>query len=301
MALNADNRFAQDTSSITAGQTLNQRRPMGDQQPDNDPIDLAEVFSTIWHNMGLIIIAALIAGILTMAVTVFLIHPKYQSGFTAFVNNRTSQDATQSVQSGDVTASQSLAYTYANIMTSRPVLEDSLKEAGLEDNGKGDGYTYDTIKDAVETNIQDNTQLVQLTVTLKDPEEAYKLASAISKVAPGYVADIVDGTSMKIVSKAILPTEPSSPNVPRNTIIGLLVGALLMIAIVIIRSLTDTRITSSQELEDTFGIPVIGMIPSAESVKSSHGYGKYGYGYYKKPEQKTTQSRKNGTAAGEKK
>lgn len=248
-------------------------------EDDEDEIDISEIFRVLVQHIGQMIAVALLGAVVTLAGTIFLIKPTYRSGFTAFVNNRNGQEQTQSVQSGDVAASQSLTKTYAAIMESRPVIEDALKESGLADN---EDYEYGNIKEAITTDVESDAQLVSLYVTLRDPEAAYKLADAISNVAPSYISDIVEGTSMKIVSDAILPTGQYSPHPMKNAAIGAVIGALLVIILVIVRSLTDTRIKNEQDLQERFGIPVIGTIPNYEdATNGKKKYGKYGnYGYY---------------------
>lgn len=249
------------------------------EEDDEDEIDLSELFRVIIKHLGQIIAAALLGAVIVLAGTIFLIKPTYRSGFTAFVNNRNSQEQAQSMQSGDVAAGQSLTRTYAAILESRPVVEDALDKSGLSGE---EGYEYVDIQEAISTDVESDAQLVSLYVTLRDPEAAYKLADAISDVAPDYISDIVEGTSMKIVSGAILPTHQYSPNPMKNAAIGGVIGALLVMVIVIIRTLTDTTIKSEQDLQERFGIPVIGTIPNYD--QAAHGskkYGKYGnYGYY---------------------
>ena len=52
-----------------------------------------------------------------------------------------------------------------------------------------------------------------------------------------------------------------SPNILKNTAVGFLLGLLLAAAFVVIRELTDKRVRSESDLEEQFGIPVIGTIP----------------------------------------
>ena len=44
-----------------------------------------------------------------------------------------------------------------------------------------------------------------------------------------------------------------------------MLGILIAIAIILILELTDTRVKSSQELEDRYGYSVVGMIPTFDS------------------------------------
>ena len=242
---------------------------------DEIEIDLLELLRAIWSNIGLVIISALLLGIIALAVTIFFIKPTYRANLTAFVNNRTSEQTMETIGSGDVTAARSLTYTYAAIIKSRPVIEDSLSRASLQSR-----YSYDSIKNSITTSIEDNTQLDNVYVTLKSPEDAYMVAKAISEVAPAYVSNIVEGSSMKIVTNPVLPTTQYSPNPRKNMMIGILLGIVLMAAYIVIRELLDNRVKSEQELEEKFGLPIVGSIPNFKAASSGKNYGYSSY--YKK-------------------
>lgn len=244
-------------------------RPQG---KDEIEIDLAQVFRIIWKNLGVIILGGIAAGIIALAVMLFLIEPTYRSSFIAYVNNRTStKEGTEMLSSGDTSASQQLTYTYAAIMTSRPIVEHAIEEAGLD-------YRYEQVKGAISTSITSSTALITVNVTLKSPQDAQALAKALADVSPEYVASIVEGSSMKVVSYPVIPDTQFTPRTTRNTAVGVLIGLFIMIAFVVIRALTDTRIKSEKELEEEFGIRVIGTIPNFKEASHEKGGG---YSYYK--------------------
>lgn len=248
-------------------------------EADNEEveIDLGRLMAAIGKHIGVVIVLALVCAIVTAAVNFFVIEPTYRSSFTAYVNNHSREGDATTLTSGDTSAAQSLAYTYAAIMSSRSVLVDAAKDAGLD-------YEYDDLKDFVTTEVQNDTQLVNVYVTMKDPKESYAMAKAIEEVAPDYVSDIVDGSSMKIVTEAQLPDEHYTPHRGRNTAIGAILGALVAIIIVVVMELSDTRVKSEDQLEEQFGISIVGTIPDfAEAADGdAHGYGYYGHSSKKK-------------------
>ena len=69
---------------------------------------------------------------------------------------------------------------------------------------------------------------------------------------------------MKILDHANLPVSPSSPNIPLNTLIGILLGAILSVLMIFVTEMMDTRIKSADDLGDRYTLPVLGVIPSAE-------------------------------------
>lgn len=225
---------------------------------DRGEIDLAVLGRVIWNRIWLVLLAAIFMATLAGVLTKVFIAPTYESNFTAFVNNRTDVNTQNGYTYSDASASESLAHTYAEIVTSRPMLEQAAKKAGID-------KTYAQLKGMVSTNIQTDTQLVNIHVVAGSSKEAYKLAKAISEIAPGYLSDVVEGTSMKVVAAPVENPNKVGPSMKRNGMIGAMLGILIAIAIILILELTDTRVKSSQELEDRYGYSVVGMIPTFDS------------------------------------
>ena len=239
-------------------------------------IDLVQIARIILKKLWVIILGGIVGGIIALAVTLFLIDPTYRSSFTAYVNNRTaSNQSTEMISSGDTSAAQQLTHTYAAIMTSRPVVEQAIEKAGLD-------YRYESVHNAISTSITSSTALITVNVTLTSAQDAQSLAQALAEVSPDYVSGIVEGSSMKVVSYPVIPSGQYAPSPKRNTAMGVLIGLVIMIALVVIRALTDTRIKSEKELEEEFGIRVIGTIPNFREAGHEKGGG---YSHYKAKKQ----------------
>ena len=246
-------------------------------------IDLFQIFNILWKNLSRIILAALILGIVALLVTIVFIHPTYQARFSVYVNNRNaSSSGTDVLGSSDVMASQSLAKTYAKIITSRPVIEDAAESTKMNKE-----YDYDMLKEVVTAAVEQDTQLVEVSVIMQSPEEAYSLAAGVADAAPAYVADVVEGSSMKVVAKPVLPTKQYAPSPKKNTAIGFLLGAVLMAVYLVLREILDDRIKSDEELEERYGISIIGTVPNFFAANSD-AYG----GYYARGSKKGGRNKK---------
>lgn len=67
----------------------------------------------------------------------------------------------------------------------------------------------------------------------------------------------------EILSPAILPTEPSSPNHVRTGAFAVFVGISLGVGLAFLRERMDERVRDRGDLEPTMGLPVLAAIPSA--------------------------------------
>lgn len=223
----------------------------------NGEIDLAVLLKIFWKKLWLILLVAIFCATTAGVITRVFIAPTFESGFTAFVNNKAESGNQTTVTNADTSAAESLANTYAEILRSRPMLESAAKLAKID-------RSYKELNSMVATHIQSNTQLVDVKVTAGSPDEAFSLAKAISEIAPDYLSDIVEGSSMKVVSKPVKNTQKVGPSMSRNGMLGAILGALAVMVCLVIIEITDTRIKSQSELEETYGYSVVGVIPSLD-------------------------------------
>ena len=145
-----------------------------------------------------------------------------------------------------------------------------------------------------------DTEIFEVVVTSTDPDEAERIANAITKILPKRISEVVDGSSVRIVDYAVKPSARSGPSYTKNTVIGMLAGIVLSGLIIVIREMYDVFIREEEYLSDTYGIPVLAAIPDT-SERSSGGYrygkySKYSYksSYYYGTSYNTEEEKKNG-------
>ena len=179
-----------------------------------------------------------------------------------------------SISSADITAAKSLVDTYIVILKTRSTLNEVIEEAGVD-------YTYGELRSMISASAVDSTEIFKISVISEDPKEAELLANTIARVLPYKIADIVDGSSVRIVDYAVMPSAKDSPNVTRYTALGFMAGLLLACGVIVIREILDTQIHSEEYLIQTYGLPVLAVVPALGSNPKGSGY----YGDYAKKEE----------------
>lgn len=78
----------------------------------------------------------------------------------------------------------------------------------------------------------------------------------------------VGANNVSVVDQAATPVKPSSPNLPVNLALSLLLGIGISAIAVQIRELVEDAITDPQDLQDSLALPLLGVIPNvgADSV-----------------------------------
>ena len=159
------------------------------------------------------------------------------------------------VTTSDVAVSKELVDTCVVILNSRTVLDKVAEQSGLP-------YSSSKIKSMISAQSVSSTEVFRISVTHTDPNEAQMIADAILRVAPGEIKRVINGGAVSIIDYATLPLSPSSPDIPRNTVLGAVLAAILTMLIILIRNMFDTRIKSEFTLVENFELPIIGVIPS---------------------------------------
>ena len=248
-------------------------------------IDLLQLFRALWRNALVIILVAILFGGLAFGGTYMFISPKYQATAMMYVNNSTvSVGSTNfSITSGELSAAQTLVDTYIVILKTRTTLDEIIQESGVV-------YTVEDISKMISASAVKGTGVFSVTVTSQSPTEAELIANTIAKVLPERIADIIEGSDVRIVDYAIVPAHRSSPSYTKNTAIGGLLGVVLVAAIICLKEIfgaqEDVMIHSSDDVAKLYpDIPVLAIIPDMRTPSNKSYYSDYST-YYGKEERK---------------
>lgn len=250
---------------------------------DFTELDLKQLVVALLHKWWLLGLCALLAGGLSYFYTAHFITPLYRASVSIYVNNvnDSAVGTSEYISATNLATSQRLVTTYVNIIKSNTVLRKVVEQSGLD-------LSVAQVRGMMTASSVDDTEMFNIYVSNADPELAAQVANAIAEVAPDEIANILEGSSTKIIDYAEVPQYRYTPSFRKNTLLGCCVGGALAVAYVVLRTILDKRIKSEEDLERLFDLPVLGIVPEfdAEHRKSS----KYSYGY-------TTQTGKDGGKA----
>jgi succinoglycan biosynthesis transport protein ExoP len=84
----------------------------------------------------------------------------------------------------------------------------------------------------------------------------------------GILAALQTGNA-EVVQPAGVPGSPSSPQTKRNGVLGGLLGLLLGVGLVFLTERLDRRVRQPSELEDAYGVPVLGAVPESSAYSAA--------------------------------
>lgn len=238
-------------------------------------VDLSHILKVLWQRIWVIGIVGVLVAVIGFSVSAFLIPPTYSSSIMLYVNNSSFNvgDIGFSISSSQLTAAQSLAKTYTVLLKNRTTLERVIDETGIK-------YNWEDLDEMIETETVNETEVIRITVTSKNPYEAENIANGIAKVLPQRIAEIIEGASMEVVDSAIADTEKVAPSIAMYTVVGFLLGVILSVMVFVIMALMDNTVHDEEYVIKTYDYPILAKVPDLLDAGSSrYGYAKYGYGY----------------------
>lgn len=219
-------------------------------------IDLKKIFEMIKQKLVYIILVTVIGGILSGCITNFFITPQYTASIKlyAWSNSANLSNLDNYVSLNDFEASKMLINTYLVAIQSDTFIEKVADQVG-------DNISVNQIKKMLSCSAIEETNAFRISITSADPQQAADIANVVADVCPDELVRILKVGGVEIIDYAKVPSNPSSPNIKRNLLIGAAAGFIISFAFFFIKDLFDTSINDENDLKKEFDIPIIGTIP----------------------------------------
>ncbi|MFS9078039.1 capsular polysaccharide biosynthesis protein [Streptococcus infantis] len=228
-------------------------------EKDKIEIDVLQMLKVLWKRKLIIVLAAVITGGIAFGYSSFVVKPEYTSTTRIYVVNRNQGDK-PGLTNQDLQAGSYLVKDYREIILSQDVLEKVVAEQKLHMDAKALGRK-------VRVTVPADTRIVSISVRDGVPEEASRIANALREVAADKIIAVTRVSDVTTLEEARPALSPSSPNIRRNTILGVGAGAGLIIFVVLLVELLDDRVKRPEDIEEVMHISLLGVIPNLEKLK----------------------------------
>lgn len=219
--------------------------------------DYLRILYTQWVLIALIALLGIGVGI---AATVVMT-PKYEAQSKLYVSVRTDSQASGDLLQGSNFARQNMA-TFVELATTENVLASVVEELNLATNSR-------QLAENMTVTAPSDSTLININVIDEDPERAAAIANEVGEqtrrlveedLEPPQGDDAPSPIQISMVEPAEAPTGAVSPRPQMNLALGLMLGLAVGVGVALLRNVLDTRVRSTEDLEQITNAPILGRI-----------------------------------------
>lgn len=227
-----------------------------------EEINLKEFFNYYRKYIPLIMIVAIV---LVIGVTVYNLQiktPMYTTKTTIVLvknetesNNKSSiiTENEESIDVNTINLNQKLVATYRKIIKSRLVLEQVVSKLNLN-------YSFREIDSEVSVNAIDETEILEVSVSDRDPKLAATISNTIVEVFAKEVDKMYNINNVSVLDKAQVPTGPSNNTLFRDIVLAVFVAVAGCSALVFVVYYFDDTLRDTETMESEIEMPVIAKV-----------------------------------------
>jgi len=213
-----------------------------------EEIDIKELLEFFISKLYLLISIVAIVCILGSIYGLFFQKPMYNS-YTTVVLSGTETQITQN----DVNLNKNLVDTYAEIVKSKKVLNQVIKNLKLN-------ISYESLADLISVSSVNDTEIIKISVNSLSSIDAKNIANATANVFIKEVSNLYSMDNVNVLDEADESLSPYNINVIKQIVIYFLVGAILAVGIIFIIYYFDRKIRSIEQVEQKLKMPILGGV-----------------------------------------
>lgn len=210
------------------------------------------------------IVTCTLLGLLLATALSLLARPTYSAQTQLFVAIQSAGSVAE-LQQGN-TFTQARVQSYVETATTPAVLQPAIDNLGLD-------QTAAELAQRVSATADLQTVLITINAVDSSPVQAAAIAQAVADSLIVTVGDLESPNSggaspikLSVVTPAVAPTAPSSPNTKQNLFVGLALGLAAGGAAAVARGTLDTKIRGEADLRRVTDAPLLGGIAFDEDA-----------------------------------
>ena len=167
------------------------------------------------------------------------------------------QNNGNTITNSDIQVNRNLVETYTQIIKSRKILSTVISQLGLT-------YSESVLANNVSVSDITDTDIIRISVSDENNQLAADIANEIARVFMEDIKTRYNLQNVSVLDEAVAESSPYNVNIAKEIVLYILIGVVLGCAIVFVMFYFDTSIKSSTEIEEKFGLAVLGNVPYVE-------------------------------------
>ena len=222
-------------------------------QPEEREIDLVELFYVLLRNWKLLLLAFIMGAVLMVIYHGMFVKKTYEASTELYITNTDSVISFQDLQIGSA-----LTEDYKTIITSRTVLNKVIEDLELN-------ISYSGLRNLITVSNPSGTHIIITRVRTTDIETSRNIANDLLNVSIDQIYQIVGTGKPTIIDYSeVEAVVDVTPSLFKFTVMGGIVGFMLVAAFLIIKMLMDNTIKNDDDVSKYLRMPVLSAIPYYE-------------------------------------
>ena len=234
---------------------ITQRVQESARSQEEDTIDLVELACALLDKWAILLAATVSCALIAAIVVNFFVVPKYKATATLYVISR--KDS--AINISDLQIGTELTSDYVRVFEMWQ--EQVISNLDLP-------YSYGQLASMVSVTNASDTRLLDISVTSDSPQEAADVANEFAKVTSEYIAQKMVTEKPSIISTALVPTAPVSPNKTKTILLGAMLGFVASAGVIVLITLMNDTYKTAEDLRDYAGLVTLAVIPVDKTGKA---------------------------------
>jgi capsular polysaccharide biosynthesis protein len=225
-------------------------------------LSLKDVLGVLRRRAWIVLVVVFVAVVAAALASYVILPPIYQSRTSLIVNERqNAAQATDGVDIGQIQTYRSLAVTYAKIITSRAVLQDTVDQLHLPE-------TADQLGAMAVVKVEGQTEIISVSIKDKDAQRAALIANTIAASFIRQLPTLVNRVeNVSVIDRAVPTTQQVSPRPVLNIAVALVAALMLGVLLAFLVDYFDDTVKTPEDVQKLFGLRVLGVIPEIRKPK----------------------------------
>ncbi|MBO5413602.1 MAG: hypothetical protein J6A29_04880 [Clostridia bacterium] len=223
-----------------------------------EELDLKELFNIFWERKLEIVVILLISIVIGAVYSYFIVEPTYTSYTTLLLTQINSEDS-ESITQTDLSLNSKLVSTYSELIKSNAVLREVIDSLNIHN------LSEESLKSSIKVSAVTDTEMIKITVTNTNPNNAEIIANKIAEVFSDKIADIYKINNVYVVDKAEASEEPSNINHTKDIVIFMFIGIVIACGYVLLVNMLDNTVKTEADIEKITGLKVLASIPNYDT------------------------------------
>lgn len=216
-------------------------------------LNIKGILKILKKRLFLILIITIVTTLSSVLITYFVIRPQYQTSAKLFIGMPTMKENGQGNSFWDFSYYTQLMKPYSEIIKSDDLIERAIKRGNLK-------VSSQALSNALIVNVGEG-QVMTLTIYTGGKKDGVKILDAVIDEFIDTSSKLIQNSNVSVLSSPKYPSLPISPNKSKNIVFGFGLGLALGVAVVLIIHYFDNSIKGKEDIEESVGIPLIGLVP----------------------------------------